>query len=674
LTSGTRIKYNDNHYPGEIVFTDSSFFDVFGFPFKIGSAKTSFGPGKAILSEKMASNIFGTINPVGETIIMGISEEYTVSGIIENVPTNSSLQFDVLVPHNDKLAKSESCSDDVCIYPKLVFIKTQQGAEYFQLNTESKARGILTEKFPVYFALQPLDDLYLHDRYDVRGLEKGNLKLVRIFMAIGLIILTLAILNYVNLSLSKIVSRYKEIGLKKVVGASKISLTRQILFESIILTAISFLFAILLTEVVSPFLESLYGKAIPFISYFDFPEVLFFVATPVIVGVIAGLYPSLVFARFSPRRILSGLKVNKSGKNPFMYYLTVFQFSAAIILISYTIIMFLQIDFVKHKDLGFEEDHLLKINLYGPARKKFEVLSNSFLNYPGIQGVTVSQGVPGEIGYSNTSNDTDGKSVQQINIDPNFLDVFEIELLEGRQLLPGDTGKVAYVNETVMNVLSWDSIQGRKYQGKEIIGIVNDFHTGSMYNNFDPIFLVCYDIVAPNHMTVKLRGDQLKETMDFINGKWKEVSPDFPMFYEFYDDYFDSMYKSEERLSKLMSTFSILAIIISCLGIIGMVEFTAVNKTKEIGIRKTLGARTMDIIRLMAKSYLVILGISVLIAIPIAWKVASMWLQSFAFRVELYWYHFVLAGGAIAIIALFTISYQTLKAARRNPVESLRYE
>jgi putative ABC transport system permease protein len=505
-------------------------------------------------------------------------------------------------------------------------------------------------------------------------LEKGNLKLVRIFMAIGLIILTLAILNYVNLSLSKIVSRYKEIGLKKVVGASKISLTRQILFESIILTAISFLFAILLTEVVSPFLESLYGKAIPFISYFDFPEVLFFVATPVIVGVIAGLYPSLVFARFSPRRILSGLKVNKSGKNPFMYYLTVFQFSAAIILISYTIIMFLQIDFVKHKDLGFEEDHLLKINLYGPARKKFEVLSNSFLNYPGIQGVTVSQGVPGEIGYSNTSNDTDGKSVQQINIDPNFLDVFEIELLEGRQLLPGDTGKVAYVNETVMNVLSWDSIQGRKYQGKEIIGIVNDFHTGSMYNNFDPIFLVCYDIVAPNHMTVKLRGDQLKETMDFINGKWKEVSPDFPMFYEFYDDYFDSMYKSEERLSKLMSTFSILAIIISCLGIIGMVEFTAVNKTKEIGIRKTLGARTMDIIRLMAKSYLVILGISVLIAIPIAWKVASMWLQSFAFRVELYWYHFVLAGGAIAIIALFTISYQTLKAARRNPVESLRYE
>jgi putative ABC transport system permease protein len=190
------------------------------------------------------------------------------------------------------------------------------------------------------------------------------------------------------------------------------------------------------------------------------------------------------------------------------------------------------------------------------------------------------------IGYTITSNDTEGKSVRQINIDLNFLDVFEIELDEGRYLLPSDTGEATYINQTALELLEWESFEGRKFSGKEIIGVVKDFHTGSMYENFEPIFLVCDRIDKPSHMTVRIAANQIKETMDFINVQWKKVSPDFPIFFEFYDDYFDSMYKKEEQLSRLMAAFSILAIIISCLGIIGMVEFSAVNKTKEIGIRK----------------------------------------------------------------------------------------
>jgi putative ABC transport system permease protein len=656
-TSGTRIKYDENHYIEKIILTDSSFFKVFSFPFLSGSSRRSFGPGKVIISQRLAENIFNSVNPIGETITLGLDSEYTVAGIIENVPENSSLKFDVVIPHDNKISRSESCSDNVCIYPKYVFIKTQLKDPLIDLNTENKAQAIFNDKFPIYFALQSLDDLYLNDRYNVGGLEKGNHKLINIFLAIGFIILTLAILNYVNLSLSKIVSRYKEIGLKKVIGATRIQLSKQILLESVLVTTVSFLIAILIAEIISPTVAVLYGKDMSTNIFLNFPEILIVLVLPVIVGIIAGFYPSLVFSRYSPKRLLSGFKVNKSGKNPFVYYLTIFQFSAAIILISSTIIMFLQIDYVKHKDLGFNESQLLRINLYGPAAKKSKVFLNSLNAYPGIEGVTVSQGVPGLIGYTITSNDTEGKSVRQINIDLNFLDVFEIELDEGRYLLPSDTGEATYINQTALELLEWESFEGRKFSGKEIIGVVKDFHTGSMYENFEPIFLVCDRIDKPSHMTVRIAANQIKETMDFINVQWKKVSPDFPIFFEFYDDYFDSMYKKEEQLSRLMAAFSILAIIISCLGIIGMVEFSAVNKTKEIGIRKTLGAKTIDIIQILSKSYLLVLGVSVIIAIPVAWKIVSLWLQSFAFRIELSWIYFIFTGGIVAIISLNETSF-----------------
>jgi putative ABC transport system permease protein len=666
------FEYGGHYFQGKALLTDSSFFDVFQFPFAFGNPYGGFGPGKIILTEKMAQHIFGQSNAIGEKIKSShTGDEYMVSGIIKNVPANSSLQFDFIRPLKKGVSYSNICSNGICIEPKFVFAHLKPGVDPAQI--EHEIVGVSSKEFPFYLSMQPLKDLYLFDKYNVTGLEKGNLQLIRIFIGIAAIILVLAILNYVNLSLSRIMTRYKEIGLKKTTGASWFNLLSQILFESILITSVSFFFAILISELMAPFMESLYGKTIPAGTIFKFPDLLFFLVVPVILGIISGIYPAIVFSIYTPKRILNGLRINYTGKNPFMYYLTVFQFVIAIILISTTFVMLLQIDFVKHKDLGFNDQLLLRTSISGRDMGIRDHLVNSLNDHPDIMGTTISNGVPGSIGRRASNDDSNDQLVAEINIDSNFLKVFDMDLIAGRMLLVGDKDKVVYVNEKAMEALQWDSYEGKAYKGKEVIGIVGDFHTGSLYSDFEPVILI-FDQPSTYLLTIRLTGNNLSKTMDFITKQWQLAHPDFPFIYDFYDDYFDDMYKKEERLSKILSTFSMLAIVISCLGIFGMVEFTSFKRTKEIGIRKALGAWTGDIIGLLTRSYIVIFVMAVLIATPVAWKISSMWLQSFAFRVELSWYHFVLAGGAIAIIALFTISYQTLKAARRNPVESLRYE
>lgn len=673
LIHSNDIQYKNIKVIGKMMKTDSSFFDVFPFPFIDGNPTNSFGSGKIILSKKIANELFGAINPIGEILIINQDEEYIVSGIIENIPANSSIKFDMLIP-GSKQSGNNVCYGDDCMYMKTVFARLHPNTESIQLNPGGKAEQIFSSNFQIYFGLQALDDLYFHDKYKVYGLEKGNINLIRIFLGIALIVLLLAILNYVNLSLSRIVSRYKEIGLKKTIGASRQKLVFQILFESVFITGLAFLLALLIAELASPFLLALLGKQIPAISYLSFPSILILTAAPIVVGIIAGLYPSFIFSSYAPKRILSGTHVNKTGKNPFMYYLTVFQFSIAIIMISCTLVMYLQIDFVKHKDLGFNETQLLQVAMASQVRDKHEVFRNALISNPEVLEITASGSVPGRIRRSVLNDETDNKNVYIIEIDADFLKVFEIKLLEGRTLLNGDINKVAYVNETARKVLDWDSIEGKTLLKKEIIGVVNDFHTGSMYKSIEPVMLVYDNTDNLSFLTLRIKGNRISQTIDFISAEWKKICPDFPMQYEFYDDYFNSMYEKEERLSKLMSVFSLLAIIISCLGIIGMVEFTTINKTKEIGIRKTLGARTSDIIRILSKSYLVIFSIAIVVAIPIAWKISDLWLHSFAYKMELSGYHFVLAGGVIAFISLITISFQTIKTALKNPVEALRNE
>ena len=671
LVGDVSPKHGDNYYPGKLLLTDSSFFDVFAFDFVRGNSIQAIGPGKVVMNEKMAKEIFGHDDVVGELIELISGDEYMISGVIKNIPINSSIQFDYATIHNSHIMNNNATNNDSRIEPKFVFVRLQNNTKPSSINPDEIV-GISTDDFPFLLAMQSLKDLYLNDKYNVSKLEKGNLQLIFIFIGIAFVVLFLAILNYINLSLSRVITRYKEIGLKKTIGATWNRLMSQILFESTLIVLFSFFIAIVITEVTSPMMEVFYGKKIP-TAYLHFPDIIIVLTIPFLLGLIAGIYPAIVFSIYTPKKILSGLRMNYSGKSPFIQSLTVFQFTIAIILISTTLVMFMQIDFVKHKDLGFNDELLLRTYIFNKEEVSRDFLINSLNSHPDIMGTTISTGTPGMIGRHSTTNDSDGKMVAEINIDSNFQKVFDIQLLAGRMLLAGDKDKVAYVNKKAMEVLQWDSIEGRTYKGKEIIGIIGNFHTGSLYSDIEPVFLI-YDQPTRNQLTIRFTGNNLSETMDFISKQWQEAHPNFPFIYDFYDDYFDDMYKKEERLANLLSTFSILAIVISCLGIIGMVEFTTIKRTKEIGIRKSMGASSGSIIEMLAKSYTIIFFVAALVAIPISWKICSLWLQSFVFKVELGWYHFVLTGFVIAMIAMLTISYQTIKAARRNPVDALRYE
>lgn len=684
------IKNGDKgFYLNNILSVDNNFFRVFTIPFVSGDASLPFkNINSAVLTEETARLLFGQESPLGKDIyIFGIMP-VTITGIIKDFPDNSSISAGILVnAENEQFKFNQWIGDskDLTTYqwPFQIYLQLDKKASNANLTTKINNQIDMLKPYCEKVSLMELKDIHLYDRTTGAETKQGNPGLLKLLTGIALIILILAIINYVNLTVAQQNKRNKDTGLKKTIGAGRTTILIQYLSESVIVIVFAFFSGIFLLWLLMPFYQSIFNTTTDIKILFKPPYSVILPASVLLLGVLSGSGPAIILSGISPGKILSGHSVLKIKRNYLRNILTVFQFTISIILIFCVIVVQRQINYVKHKNPGFNEEQLLRLdipNIIETDIPKTKVLLTEFRKSPYIINLTLSQGVPGEIRMtmgSNMENNKNNTGVPCIMVDTTFLETFGLKVTRGRNLLPGDYEKVCMINEAAYKHFEFQDLQNKRFNnfgGFDIIGVVNDFQYSSLHKTIGPVCLMFTSNGRPSSLSLRFAANGSAPGMQYIKDKWQEILPGYPLKYQFYDDWFDSMYKSEEYFSRTISLFAILAVIISCIGILGLAIFSSERRTKEIGVRKINGARISEIMILLNKDIIVLLSIAFVIAAPVAWYAMNKWLQSFAYRTELSWWIFALSGLLAFVIALLTVSLQSWGAATRNPVEALRYE
>lgn len=662
-----------------MLYVDPSFFEIFNFPFVYGDAHTSLASlDSIILTESVAKQIFGSENPIGEPVLLEHEEKMFVSGIVKDFPLNSSFRADLFVSSQNtgekRLKYSINCryydgkDDSQCRYPYGIFLELSQNSNI--PDVEEQICGLFTGedfRFPNTLALTPFKRSYLFNQYSGSRLAQGNLGLLKILGGIGLLVLILAIVNYINLSTAAYKYRIKEIGIKKCIGVQRRSLVFQFLGESLIVCFIAAMLGLFVARVFLPFFNQFIDKPQK-IEIFTNPQIfVMFISFILFLGIASGVYPAFVLSGIVPIQLLrtgAGAGSGRSG-TALRNILNVFQFAVTICLIIGLMVMAKQIRYAKHKDLGFDTERLVTLKLHHKMGGATTALMDKLRQYPGITQMCLSNGIPGKIGMTLGG-------FRAICVDENFLETYGLQVIDGRSLLPGDLGKACLVNRTGLKKFENSSFRGNEVNNTEVIGVVSDFHYSSFHQDIGPFALMYYDW-GYSHVSFRLSGS-IQEGLEYVRGAWMDTCPDFPYEYHFVDEWFDAMYRKEENLARMISIFAVLAIVISCLGLFGLALFSAEQRTKEIGIRKVLGSSVREIVMLLTKSSLKWALLSNLIAWPVSWVVMSKWLENFAYRTEISWWIYFVSGGSVLLIAVFTVSWQTLRAALADPVDALRYE
>jgi len=684
------IKNGDKgFYLNNILSVDNNFFDVFTIPFVSGDASLPFkNINSAVLTEETAKLLFGQESPLGKDIyIFGIMP-VTITGIIKDFPDNSSISAGILVnAENEQFKFNQWIGDsrDLTTYqwPFQIYLQLDRKANNENLTTKINSQIDMLKPYCEKASLMELRDIHLYDRTTGAETKQGNPGLLKLLTGIALIILILAIINYINLTVAQQNKRSKDTGLKKAIGAGRTTILIQYLSESVIVIMLAFISGIFLLWLLMPFYQTIFNTATDIKILFKTPFIYILPLTVLIIGVLSGSGPAVILSGISPVKILTGHHVLKVKKNWLRNILTIFQFTISIILIFCVIVVQRQISFVKHKNPGFKEEQLLRIdipNIRETDLQKTNVLFGEFRKSPYIINLTASAGVPGEIRMSMGSNMENNKNnigVPCIMVDTTFLETFGLKITRGRNLLPGDYEKVCLINEAAYKHFEFQDLENKRFNnfgGFDIIGVVNDFQYSSLHKTIGPVCLMFTAKNPATSLSLRFAPNGAAPGMQYIQDKWQEILPGYPLKYQFYDDWFDSMYKSEEYFSRTISLFAILAVIISCIGILGLAIFSSERRTKEIGVRKINGARISEIMILLNRDIIVLLAIAFVIAAPVAWYAMNKWLQSFAYRTELAWWIFALSGLLAFVVALLTVSLQSWGAATRNPVEALRYE
>jgi len=677
------VTYENTPFTGQMIATDSSFFNIFSTQFIIGSINSSLnGLKDVVVTESFARKIFGKKNPIGKTLVAEYRESLIVSGVIKDFPKYSSIQGDFIT--NSKLKiKYEGTNDG-------------QGnrVDYFRLfillkNSHRNTlglEGMLTKDisaiyYRVGYPIKTINLIPFEESYFMQDINRSqtghaNLKLIRLLSLITSIIILLAVFNYINLSTATHSNRFQEIGIKKTIGAFRWQIFSQFIFESFAVCFLSFLLALMLSYLWIPTFERFLGNNINMNILFRPVYLGWLILGIIFISIISGIYPALSISKLKPIVIFRKREAAKQGAFGFRAILNILQYIVSISLIIAVIVLSKQIDYVRTKDIGFDTDKLLRVNVNWQLVDKVDVIRDKLLSYSSIKNVSFSHGTPGSI-YSSSSWDVLGKNeeiISELTVDSTFFEVFRIPIIQGRNPLSSDFNKVCYLNETAYKKTGWDSFVGKRYQRLEIIGIVKDFNFASLYNSITPLVIPISSRMGISHLTLRISPGNIPQTINALKETWKEVCPGHELNYQFYDQWLDSMYKGEERLAASISLFAILAIIISCLGILGLAEFSIKKRIKEIGIRKVNGAKVSEILTMLIKDFVKWVVIAFVIACPIAYYAMHKWLENFAYKTELSWWIFALAGLLALGIALLTVSWQSWKAATRNPVEALRYE
>jgi putative ABC transport system permease protein len=677
-----------------VIFADSTFFQVFSFRLLRGDPKTALvRPDGLLLTERMAQKYFGTADVLGKTIRMGNQTDFEVTGVLQEVPTNSHLQFDFLLPVSFLATTDFNLINNIWTnYPYFTYLQLDENvasSPALVAEVEKQMNGIFRRNEPgnkTAFSLQPLTKIHLHSKLnsDVEG--NGNIQYVRIFAVAAVFILLVACINFMNLATARSARRAKEVGLRKVIGAHRGQLMGQFLGESLLISFLALELAVILVEAVLPAFNDLSGKALS-VSFTDGKLFLGLLLIALVTGLLSGSYPALFLSAFQPVRVLKGgvTKVG-SGSVFFRNGLVVVQFVVSIVLIVGTAVVYKQLRFIQSQNLGYDQENLLYLPLRGEIYENIDAFRAELERHPSTGYYSFISDLPTNISNATTGVHWEGKDPEYhpnfypMAVDEHFMEVFKTQLLAGRGFareFRDDT--VSWVlNEKALEVigLKADEAVGKPFrfwdwQGT-IVGVVKDFNFKPIHQPVEPMVLRLNS--GWGYLVVRTKPGQLNAAIADLGQIWQKLNPAYPFAYDFLDQDLSRLYRAEERMSTIFNAFALLAIFISCLGLYGLAAFTAEQRTKEISIRKVLGASVANIMGLLSKDFVKLVLIAIVIATPLAWYGMSQWLEDFAYRIDLEWWLFGVAGLMALLIALLTVSFQSVKAALMNPVKSLRSE
>jgi len=702
--------YGESKFNEEgVLFADSNIFDVLDFKLLKGDPASALArPMTMVMSEEYAKKYFGNADPIGQKVTMESDTVlYTVTGIMENVPDNSHLKFDILASmiSYPRIANSPFWIS----HNYYTYIVAADGTNKDELQEKlqgmvikyvgpqlQEAIGQTIDDFrkagnDFSYVLEPLKDIHLKGATQYNAEPPGSLSTVYIFAVIAVLILLVAIINYVNLATAKSAGRAKEVGVKKVAGASRTGLITQFLGESVILAAISGVIALILVFALTPVFNQLIGKTLS-VGLTGFNGIAFIIALIVLVGLAAGFYPAMVLASFRPAEVLKGTLSPGSMSKRLRGILVVFQYAVAIVIIIGSIIVYRQLNFMTRKDIGFEKENLIVIRRSDAFWRQRETFRSQLMQTDGVVNAGFSRQVPG-MDFSNNAffrDDDPDKStylLQQAWVSFDFPQTLGVELVSGRFFSKdyGTDSTAVLINEAAVRILGLkEPVEGQyilqpagpqQFDRYQIIGVMKDFNITSMHKKIDP---VCFSVLFPGGgdqlATVRLSGKNVPATLAEIERKWKEFTPTQPFEYDFFTDSWNNLYASEMKTGRIFIIFSMLAIFIASIGLIGLVAFMTNKRTREIGIRKTYGASVQTVLNLLVREVVILIMISSLIAWPMAWFGSRFWLEGFADKANVSPLIFFVATIAVLIIGFLSVSFQTMKAAGYSPAKALRIQ
>jgi putative ABC transport system permease protein len=684
------VRYGENKFLEENVYrADSSIFDVFAFPFVKGTAATAFSQLKAVvITESTAKKYFGTENPMGKMLEMDEMGPHLVTGVIKDIPRTTHFNFDFLISTRTIGGNIDA---NWGFYNFYTYIRIKPHTAI--ATVEAKIKAVFKKNQPEnknIFYTQALTAIHLHSNLKWELQSNGDAGYIYIIITIGLFIIIIACINYINLSTARSSLRAKEIGVRKVAGAAKSALIRQFIIESVLITLLAAVIALIIAQLVLPAINTITHKDL-FLFHGNTHLLISLLGAVILIGALAGLYPAFYLSSFDPARVLKGDRiVNKTLS--LRKILVVVQFVISIVLITGALVINKQVKYIQSAKLGFDKEQVVMINDAGSlSRSTRRSLKNEFTRIPGVGEVGFSDGIVGGQNWTNNirlKGSDNGALVNFLNVDGDFIKALNLSILAGRSFspeFPADTADGIILNETAVKQLGIpEPAVGKQIVWSEdrerdtvyyatVVGVVKDFHFTSLRNEIKPFAFVT-DNNRQVYFAAKIDGKDVHKTMSLLQAVWDKNVSSRPFQYFFLDETYSKLYESERNFRAVFLYITGLVIIIACLGLLGLASFTTEQRTKEIGIRKVLGSSISGIVGLLSKDFVKLIVIAAMIAFPIAWLAMRVWLQDFAYRIAIGWWVFLAAGMAAILIALLTVSFQAIKAAAANPVKSLRAE
>lgn len=691
------FSYKDKVFTEDnVAFTDPSFFSVFDFGLINGDPKKPFADDHSIvITQSTAKRYFGDDNPIGKVLILGKTDNFKVSGVIKDFPTNSSINYTILLPlslfnqmayvknatsYNGTGRIASMDADWISFnYETYLLLKSNTNIAQLTKKLQHIHERNKPDDAPVPYVAQPLPQMHL---YKADGSD-GGIETVKTFAIVALLILVIACINYVNLSTARAMLRAKEVSMRKIIGAGKMQLFAQFMFETTLLFSIATLLALGLMYLLLPMYNNFSGKQLVFdLSNYNMWKCMVIALVGTLLA--SSIYPALLLSSFEPLKALKGKVAAGIGNTAFRRGLVIIQFTISIVLIIGMLIINSQLKYIRSKDLGYDKENVLSFNMRGDMIKHYDAVKAELMKQPGVLAVARSSN--NIIDYDNWTGDNswDGKPVNSnllfhaMETDKDLIPFFKLQMAQGSNF----TGSAADSTHFIINEAAAKGMNIQNPIGKNlriwtikgtIIGVVKDFHFSSMRKKIEPAVFVYYPKNS-DRIYIKTTGNDAQKAIASAQQVWKQYNNDAPFSYAFLDETFNKLYNTEQHTGSLFDLFGIITVFISCLGLFGLATYSAQVKTREIGIRKVLGASVTGIVRLLATEFIILIIVALTIAVPIGWYAMNKWLMEFAYRVDMQWWVFIIAGFTAIIIAFITISFQSLKAALANPVNSLRSE